>query len=203
MSGSLFESTRETRATASAVTAAAVLGAAMALAALAGAEARAGQGAAERRPPAAPASSSPCRDLPAEPPECSARETPAVAVRVLRADLLEVRFGDDAPARVRLAGVSVPSDPKLAAEAVSVLTREAVGRQGALRVFCPEWQTGREVAAVFRVGETSVNEELVRRGLVGLSADDEGLSPESACRLTSARDEARAARRGIWRDRQP
>lgn len=135
-------------------------------------------------------------------------------VRVVDGDTIKVRplapvDGERPEERVRLLGIDTPESVKPDSPVepwgpeASEFTREFLAGGRVRLVFDRRTRDdyGRLLAYVY-VGETMLNEELVRAGLAeakGYSGDAQNMQR----RLERAEDEARRARRGIWSQTVP
>jgi micrococcal nuclease len=125
-------------------------------------------------------------------PEASLRVS-----RVIDGDTLVLADGR----HVRLAQVDAPeTNACFGSQSTAALRRLADGQSVTLRRPSTAPKTdryGRTLADIY-VGDTSINEALVREGAAGFYAQFGPEDPELARRLVAAEEEAREAGRGLW-----
>jgi len=117
--------------------------------------------------------------------------------------------GKEIQARVRLMGIDTPETVKRnhpverwGEEATAFTEQFVAGKIVQLRFDRRRVDQYDRFLAYVYVDQRCLNEELVRAGLARVSTFP-GDSASMARRLQSARDEAEAARRGIWSDERP
>lgn len=147
--------------------------------------------------PASGAAGSAADTSPADEPAVEADLAGRVA-RVIDGDSLQVRVRGLGVIEVRLHGVDTPEWDQPYGRAARRELRRLVARQRVDLVSETTDSYGRLVATVYR-GDLNVNREMVRRGYAWWYRRYAGLD----FALRRAEKEARAQRRGLWRDDDP
>ncbi len=128
---------------------------------------------------------------------CLAEDFRAKVVRIVDGDTIEV-MGEGQPKRVRFVGIDAPERKQpFGSQARQFVGQKVFGKTVTIRSAGIDAYR-RILGEVILADGRSLNQELVVNGLAWhykrFSAD---------CQLARLEDEARAARRGLWSDRNP